>query len=80
MIKVQVQYFAVLREKAGVPGESVETEAKTFAELYEELRTRHNFPLPPHLVRAAVDDAYVDMNDLITDSIEIVFIPPVAGG
>jgi len=40
MIDVHVQYFAVLRERAGLSQETVATAAATAAELYEELATR----------------------------------------
>ena len=40
MIDVHVQYFAVLRERAGLSHETVATAAATAAELYDELATR----------------------------------------
>ena len=46
MIDVHVQYFAVLRERAGRNQETVATAATTAADLYDELAARHPFGLP----------------------------------
>lgn len=80
MKQVEVQYFAVFREKAGMSGETVQTAADTYEALYNELQAKHNFPLTGNLVRVAVDDTYVNMSDEIQEGKETVFIPPVAGG
>jgi len=37
-MQVRIQYFAVLREQAGVAEELVETSAATPADLYDEVR------------------------------------------
>ena len=53
-MKLQVQYFAILREQRGLVEETLATTAATPAALYEELRARHGFTLPGDRVRAAV--------------------------
>jgi molybdopterin converting factor subunit 1 len=80
MISVEVQYFAVLRERAGVAREQVETGAATAAELYDELAARHDFGLPRAMLRVAVNDEFAEWSRPLVAGDRVVFIPPVAGG
>jgi sulfur-carrier protein len=80
MPKIQVQYFAILREQRGVSAEELTTTVSTPGALYEELRTKHGFTLPRERIRAAVNDAFVDSSATLRDGDRVVFIPPVAGG
>ena len=80
MTRVNVQYFAILREQRGLMSETLETNAPTVSGLYEELRARHGFTLPGNRVRAAVNDAFVPQSHLLREGDRVVFIPPVAGG
>lgn len=79
-MRVDVQYFAILREQRGADAETLVTEATTPAELYEELRARHGFTLGADRIRAAVNDEFVRNDAALKDGDRIVFIPPVAGG
>lgn len=80
MKSIKLVYFALLREKANKESEEINTEAKTYGELYLELSHRYNFELPNHMVQVAVDDFFTSMSSEIQDHQKIVFIPPVAGG
>jgi molybdopterin converting factor subunit 1 len=80
MIDVHVQYFAVLRERAGRSRETVATAAATAADLYEELAARHPFGLPRSMLRVAVNDEFADWSRPLGAGDRVVFIPPVAGG
>lgn len=80
MHTLHVQYFAILREQRGVSQETLTTMAATPAALYEELRARHPFTLPPDRIRAAVNDTFVAATATLREGDRIVFIPPVAGG
>lgn len=80
MTRVEVQYFAILREQRGLKSESIATAAPTVAALYEELRGRHGFTLPGDRVRGAVNDAFVPASHPLREGDRVVFIPPVAGG
>ena len=80
MSQIEVQYFAVLRERAGLSRETVETAAATAADLYDELATRHDFGLPRSLLRVAVNDEFADWSRPLAAGDRVVFIPPVAGG
>lgn len=79
-MKIHVQYFALLREQRGATEEHLDTAAATPAALYEELRARHGFTLPPDSVRAAVNAEFVVPSAPLRDGDRVVFIPPVAGG
>ena len=80
IMKIRVEYFALLREQAGCGGEAVETDAATPDALYRELAARHGFSLERVLVKVAVNGRYVPMDDALADGDSVVFIPPVAGG
>lgn len=80
MKSVAVQYFAILRERSGRSGESIETEALTAADLFGELDERYRFGLPAGAIKVAVNDEFADWTVPLAEGDRIVFIPPVAGG
>jgi molybdopterin converting factor subunit 1 len=80
MPRVNLRYYALLREQAGRQSEAVDTAAATPAALYAELAARHGFRLPASQLRVAVNAAFGDWQQPLEDGDEIVFIPPVAGG
>lgn len=80
MPRVQLRYYALLREQAGRTAETVESPARTPAELYAELAARHGFRLAQAQVRVAVNSTFADWDRALADGDEVVFIPPVAGG
>jgi molybdopterin synthase sulfur carrier subunit len=83
-MKLDIRYFAWLRERLGTGHETVETEAATVADLVEELRARD----PGHAhafsdlgaIRAAVDQDLVDFDTPIRGAREVAFFPPMTGG
>jgi molybdopterin-guanine dinucleotide biosynthesis protein A len=77
---IRVQYYALLREEAGRSEETLATAATTPRELFEELKARHPFSLPPAMLRVAVNDDFGDWSQPLADGDRVVFIPPVAGG
>ena len=80
MARVHVQYFALLREQAGRGDEALDTTAGTAALLYEELRARYRFSLPPAVLKVAVNDEFAPWDQPLLAGDRVVFIPPVAGG
>jgi molybdopterin converting factor subunit 1 len=80
MKEIEVQYFAVLRERAGRAHETVTTAATTPAQLFEELAARHDFGLPRAMLRVAVNEEFADWSRPLAAGDRVVFIPPVAGG
>jgi len=77
---VKVRYFALLREERGLAEETIETQAETLIDLYEELRARHGFALPASQLRVALKDEFVDFDTKIPNHADIILVPPVAGG
>jgi molybdopterin converting factor subunit 1 len=80
MKSINVQYFALLREQAGLEKEELTVPCKTYGELYQLLQEKHNFTLPLEMIQVAVNDEFSHLNHEITEGSRIVFIPPVAGG
>jgi molybdopterin converting factor subunit 1 len=78
--RLQLQFFAALREQAGCGALTLDTTAATPAELYAELQRTHALTLPPALLRVAVNARYVPMDMPLQAGDQVVFIPPVAGG
>ena len=79
MPRVRVEYFAVLRERAGRASEDLETRAATAADLFRELDGRYRFPRMASL-KVAINDEFREWNSPLSDGDSVVFIPPVAGG
>jgi molybdopterin synthase sulfur carrier subunit len=83
-MKVQVRYFAALREALG-PTESVDLPAgSTLGALRETLLARggrHAEVLARgRAVRCALDQAMSDEAAVLHDGAEVAFFPPVTGG
>jgi molybdopterin converting factor subunit 1 len=77
---VRVQYYAVLREQAGRNEETLDTNAATPADLYEELRRRHRFQLTSSQLKVAINASFSEWQARLAHGDTVVFIPPVAGG
>ena len=80
MTRVNLQYYAQLREQAGASAEQVSTVAATLRDLYDELRARHGFTLPVDALKVAVNTQFSDWSRALADGDTVVFIPPVASG
>ena len=80
MKRIEINYFAILREQAARDHESLQTEANTPAQVYAELVRRYGFDLSQERLKVAVNDAFSDWSHDLRDGDRLVFIPPVAGG
>ena len=78
-MRVRVDYFAILRERAGRAHETLSTRAATPRELYRELAPRRDLPAETGL-KVAVNDEFRPWDSALADGDRVVFIPPVAGG
>jgi len=81
---VNILYFAWVRERIGIPKESVETNATTVRELVFELRQREEryeiaFSDLDSL-RVALDQDLVDFDAPLAGAKEVAFFPPMTGG
>ncbi len=79
MKNIRIEYFAVLREQAGLDSETLSTAAETPQQLFAELNERYAFP-QLQSVKVAINDEFADMQTPLHDGDAVVFIPPVAGG
>jgi molybdopterin synthase sulfur carrier subunit len=76
---VNIEYFALLREKANLESEEVMFDG-TYEELYKNLNEKYDFGLSSEMIMVAVNDEFTHMSGRILPNAKVVFIPPVAGG
>jgi molybdopterin synthase sulfur carrier subunit len=83
-MKVQVRYFASLRESIGSANEWVETSAQRVADLRQQLMDRGGVyaeTLASHRpVRVAVNQVMAQDSTALQEGCEVAFFPPVTGG
>ncbi|MCL3881322.1 molybdopterin converting factor subunit 1 [Marivita sp. GX14005] len=81
---MDVLYFAWLRERIGLPKETVQTDAATVADLVDELRAREDRYAMAFsdlsAVRVAVDQELTDFDASLEGVREVAFFPPMTGG
>ncbi|MBR9863631.1 MAG: molybdopterin converting factor subunit 1 [Rhodobacteraceae bacterium] len=81
---MDVVYFAWVRERIGVPRETVETQAATVNDLIAELRAREDrYDLAfsdVSAVRVALDQSLSDFDAPLAGVREVAFFPPMTGG
>ncbi len=77
---IKVQYFSVLREKAGVTEETIESTCNSPADLYDWAAARYGFSIPRSSLGIAVNGDWGGWDVPLVDGDEVVFIPPVSGG
>ena len=83
-MKVNVKYFASIREALGRGTEAVETSAPSIGALRDELIARggsHAASLARgKAVRAALDQVMSNEDAALAEGCEVAFFPPVTGG
>ena len=81
---MDVLYFAWVRERIGVPRETVSSAAETVMDLVEELRARdarYDAAFSDiSALRVAVDQELVDFEFSLSGAREVAFFPPMTGG
>ncbi len=81
---MEVLYFAWVRERIGLPRETVETDAKTVGDLVEELRAREARYAAAFedlsALRVALDQELTDFHASLDGVREVAFFPPMTGG
>jgi molybdopterin synthase sulfur carrier subunit len=83
-MKLEVLYFAWLRERIGLGREQIETDAATVADLVAELRAREDrYDLAfsdMASVRVAIDQDLTTLDAWLEGAREVAFFPPMTGG
>ncbi|MCZ4268488.1 molybdopterin converting factor subunit 1 [Rhodobacteraceae bacterium G21628-S1] len=81
---MDVLYFAWVRERIGLPKETVETSAVTVAELIEELKAREERYAAAFAdlsaLRVALDQELAEFDAPLEGVCEVAFFPPMTGG
>lgn len=81
---MNVMYFAWVRERIGVPQETVETDAATVNDLIAELRAREDRYdvafADISALRVAIDQELSDFDAPLAGVREVAFFPPMTGG
>lgn len=77
-MKVQVRFFAQLREQLGLDDLTLELSAPVnVADVWEQATAGAERPAN---VLAAINMEYVDAEAVVADGDEVAFFPPVTGG
>ena len=81
-MKTKVNLFAILREKAGISGLTLDLpEAATVADLMKEMARRYPSFIENHAsTMVAVNTEYVQPSYTLRAGDEVALIPPVSGG
>ncbi len=81
---MDVLYFAWVRERIGLPKETVETQAKTVTDLVAELKSKEERYEAAFAdlsaLRVAVDQKLTDFDAPLDGAREVAFFPPMTGG
>lgn len=77
---VTIRYFALVGARRGTQTEAYETEAETARQLLHEIQAGGIIPLTTHIVKAAVNDQFVDWDAPIREGDQITLLPPFSGG
>ncbi|MEO9895608.1 MAG: molybdopterin converting factor subunit 1 [Paracoccaceae bacterium] len=81
---MDVLYFAWVRERIGVPRETVDSSAETVSDLVKELSAREERYAMAFsdlsALRVAVDQELSDFDATLDGVREIAFFPPMTGG
>ena len=81
-MKIQLRYFAVLREKTGVSVELIVLpDDSSVNDAFDAVCALHPDVAPLRdLLRCAVNQEFSDFARVLADGDELVFVPPVSGG
>lgn len=83
-MKIQLRYFASIREAIGTGHEAIDTAAATLSALRDELIARggaHAEALArSRAVRVSMNQTMADESAALSDGAEVAFFPPVTGG
>jgi molybdopterin converting factor subunit 1 len=79
-MKINIIYFASLKDQSNKSNEKIQTESKTVDDLFNELNVKYSFKVPKNNLRVAINEEYKEFSSKLNENDTVVFIPPVAGG
>lgn len=79
-MRVNVLYFAVLREQRGLDHEVLESTAATVRDLYRGLVDRHGLTVAERSLAVSLNENLVRWDAALAEGDTVVFLPPVSGG
>lgn len=78
-MKIEVRYFAQLRETAGMDSENIEFKSSaTVMELLDRLKDAHRIEIRG--LSVAVNEEFVSQDTALKDGDSVALLPPVSGG
>jgi len=80
MKTITVRYFAMFREHAGLSEETLQLDAATAMDVYEQTRNRHGSTEPTGHCKVAINDEMAEWTASVDDGDTVLLFPPVAGG
>src|SRR5258707_3374082 len=79
-MQLKIQYYALMREQAGLSEETIETSSVTPADLYGELTARYGFTLAREQLKVAVNSEFSEWSRRLAPRHGRGVISPLAGG
>lgn len=83
-MRLQIRYFASIRESIGLTGEVLHVDMATVSDLRQHLTQRggsyEESLNPGKALRCAVNQVMVTDSAVLMDGAEVAFFPPVTGG
>jgi molybdopterin converting factor small subunit len=80
MKHITLRYYALIGARRGTQADPYETNAETARELLHELEANHAVPLTTNIVKAAVNEEFVEWDAPIHDGDTVTLLPPFSGG
>jgi molybdopterin converting factor small subunit len=77
---LSIRYFALVGPSRGTRTARYETEAETARHLLHEIQANRKIPLSTHIVKAAINNEFVEWDAPIRDGDQITLLPPFSGG
>ena len=75
-----LRYFALVGTRRGTQTEPYETDAATARQLLHEIQAGGKIPLTTNIVKAAVNNEFVEWDATIHDGDQVTLLPPFSGG
>jgi molybdopterin converting factor subunit 1 len=79
-MRINVIYFAVFKDKAGLSSEVIDFDGKTTKQLFLYISERYQFLDSQANCKVAVNNVIVDWDYNLSEKDEVLLFPPVAGG